>query len=671
MAFFDRVDEIEGGQHKFALMRSRGKYKFLFMPITSWDALTPTTYAAGLPLAALRGAPPALPGLLEALHAVASDTDESSCSLELTVLFTSAVSDQRAARFALDLMLGVNASSEGSAAGGKLCDVAAWLLGVGRAECAEATAHHLQLLPRQLWCGGARRCGGSRIGPPATWAPSIAAASSISSQPRLGEQQISSSWAEAPHMAHGRWSWPTADPRCRRVAALSLVDGEAAAAGASGSVPDGAGDGASDGAVKAYLREAATAWGLSHSTKRSGARGFARPGRQLQLRLGHDSLLLQESFATLLSIDHGSANASAQALAGASLLSGGYSPPSGTRAHVSLSLFGGAEEAASDVAASDLAAGDVAPDGAAPLVARLDRQLQGRGFHLALETRARFESMVRDDGAAASSGQQHALASSCSQWAAIERLPSGAFFDPYQLRPLARRGALGEASGALVMGVTPLETPEMQSPISVALVHGALKPRRAVGGAGGTAAGGTASSNGTDVSSSEGLASGSAGVGSGGWDGSSSVPLHLRYAAPTSEGATHRPVALPPPLMFACCSAAAGSATAGDEDDGGHGWCPPLARIGHEWRAACASLTQAATTASTASAGEGEREAGAECGTWRRVAVIGLEEDHTLRARVPVGQLTQGDVVLKVTVASICAATLGLLWVLWRTPTPM
>ena len=288
-------------------------------PKTSWDALNPTSYAAGLPLDSLPGVPPPLPSQLEALHAVATDTDASSCSLELTVLFRSAVTDQRTARIALDVFLGINASSSKNiAAGGQLCDVAAWLLGIGGAECAEATAHHLQLLPRQLWCGGAR-CGGSHIGLPATWAPS----QSIASQRRLSEQ-ISSSWTEAPHMAHGRWSWPAADPRCRRVTALSLIDdGVTAAAGADGSVRDGASDGTSDGAVKSYLREAASQWGLSHSTQHGRARGSAWPGRRLELRLGHESLLLRESFTTL-PLDRASANASA-------LLSVGYSPPSGTR----------------------------------------------------------------------------------------------------------------------------------------------------------------------------------------------------------------------------------------------------------------------------------------------------------------------------------------------------
>ena len=138
----------------------------------------------------------------------------------------------------------------------------------------------------------------------------------------------------------------------------------------------------------------------------------------------------------------------------------------------------------------------------------------------------------------------------------------------------------------------------------------------------------------------------------------SHVPLHLRYDAP-SEALTHRGVELPPPLLFLCCHA--------HHPQGKDGWlhpsvrwallCPPLSLIGESWQLPC-SPPAGLPTATRSTAG---------CGEWQPAPL----HASTLRARVPVGQLAHADLILAGTVISVVSASLGLLWLLWRTPKPI
>ena len=80
--------------------------------------------------------------------------------------------------------------------------------------------------------------------------------------------------------------------------------------------------------------------------------------------------------------------------------------------------------------------------------------------------------------------------------------------------------------------------------------------------------------------------------------------------------------------------------------------CPPLSLIGNGWRDACVSSLGAPAH-----------------GEWRRVHVIGI--DTLLAARVPIGQAEGAPKVVAGTILAFGAATLWLMWMLWRAPTPM
>lgn len=266
----------------------------------------------------------------------------------------------------------------------------------------------------------------------------------------------------------------------------------------------------------------------------------------------------------------------------------------------------------------------------------LHRTLEGLGLHLSVQTEG--DVSERAD---------------CSRWVAIERLPPGAYFDPHQLQRLSRRRALGGASGALVLGDISPELAAMDASEVRALVYGDTEKNAAtIGGR-------------RHRRSTEG--------GGGTLKMRSSVPLHLRYIAPTSGGQTHGRVAIEPPELFLCCAASphadgGGGAQPGSAKETAHaddlldGVCPPLPLIGEEWRETCAASLREASTNRTATT------ALSRCGEWERVPVLGAQMLH---ARVPAGQLAHGDTVLAGTVLSLSAATLGLLWVLWRRPTPM
>ena len=91
----------------------------------------------------------------------------------------------------------------------------------------------------------------------------------------------------------------------------------------------------------------------------------------------------------------------------------------------------------------------------------VSRALDGKGFHLTLQTAASFRLA--------------SAAPRCTRWAAIERLPPGAHFDPHQLKRLGRRDGLGGAAAALVLGEeSTLEAPAEASADAVVLVHGVL-----------------------------------------------------------------------------------------------------------------------------------------------------------------------------------------------------
>lgn len=566
--------------------------------MSSWDRLSSQEYVTGLPLSKLV---PELsfPASIEEIQ-VSALYGLLTCNVELTLLFEPSISDRRAARGVLNSLL------EGTNATGSIeerlapCAMTTELLGLSAEECAAAMGQ-LQFVPRALQqpSGGINQRGTGRLGPPAYWQPLDASGPGAKSSSQL---RASSAWADetGPHIAHGKWSWPASDARCRRLQTFSLFGGTSK----------------TGGALRAHLISASAQWSLGVSTA-GGVAPRAPESREVELRVFPSVLLFRETvFAAVSTGAAGSSDGGGGAL---SWLPAGFAPAPGltARTHVDHSLFVESRPVGGGAAALGGGLAELAE-----LAVALERQLEGSGFHLAVKSYARFE-------------QQEGRG--CTRWAALERLPSGAFFDPHQLRRLARRGGLGGASGGLVVGEVELETPEADSPQAVALVHGPIERSAATARGGG-----------------------------GEWELRSSVPVHLRYGAPATGGHTHRPVELPPPLLFFCCQGGPEQAGERSRRGGGEGGCPSLDLIGHEWRAACTEPERIAYQADALP----QQPA---CGEWRRVAVLGDDKRSvavTLKARVPVGVLERSDLVLVVTVASIGAATLWLLWVLWRAPTP-
>ena len=555
------------------------------MNLSSWDLLASSdirlSYTAGVPIGNLVSAS-ALPAQIEAVI-LSTDHEPSICHLELTLIFREFLG-QRAARDALDSLLETHVSSLCAAIGTPL-------LGLHEDECIAAVAvalPQLQLLPRDMWPHGgagissASRDGFSGIGPPASWAPAL--------NPD-GADDASTWEAGAPHLAHGRWTWPHDDAYCRRARTLSFFG-----------VPDASALNVDRvGAIHKWLRAASDSWSLP--TPQSPL----VPNRQFQLTVTHN-------FARLAELElqpHMS----------------GWSPPP-LRKHVDVSWLQPSTDTAGSASDSGRRAADAANHTAvAPLPAvRLGRQLAGSGYHLSLITNA---SLVTH----ANKG--------CTRWAAIERLPSAAIFDPHQLRRVTRRSSLGGALGAIAMGEALLETPAAEAPQAMALVHGgigATEKRRHARAAGMVATG---------------------------LELQSSVPFHLRYAVAIGSGDAHVAIQLPLPMLFLwCANEVAGTATthmrAGDpnavaDDAGLEGnlmSCPPLKLIGSGWRDACVSPLGAPAH-----------------GEWRRVHVIGI--DTLLAARVPIGQAEGAPKVVAGTILAFGAATLWLMWMLWRAPTPM
>ena len=145
------------------------------------------------------------------------------------------------------------------------------------------------------------------------------------------------------------------------------------------------------------------------------------------------------------------------------------------------------------------------------------------------------------------------------------------------------------------MGPVELEQPEVRSAPALVLSHGTLQPSLQPGATG-----------------TAGAAAAEAGAGAGAvhW-ANGSLPLHLRYASPTSDGSSFRAFTLPPPLLFVGCAAAATHAADDDADadaataaasadatadadadaDGARlppAGCPPLELIGKAWADVCA-----------------------------------------------------------------------------------
>ena len=456
-------------------------------------------------------------------------------------------------------------------------------------------------------------------------------------------------------MAHGRWVWPATDARCRRLRTFSLMGGTSQ----------------TGGALRTRLMAAATQWGVSPPA----GSDTPRPSHDLELRLRSQQLLMREV-----------PSARTPTARTAAWLPSWFSPPhegSTQRTHVDVSAFGEAhaqeahaqeahaqeahaqeahaqEAHAQEAHAQEAHAQEAHAQATSPAFrVHLSRRLEGSGYHLAVESRATLVPPHWMEGEEEHGGKRGApdsrpggsdgMPEQCSRWAVLERLPAGAFFDPHQLRRLARRGALGGAGGGLVMGEVELETPAMESPQAVALVHGTLERTPTMGADGGEA-----------------------------WHVRSSVPLHLRYGAPTRGGETHRPVELPPPLVYVCCHSPGHAEGRDDANDGTTSGCPSIATVGDEWRPMCTSIAGGEGREGRGHGGHGEHGGhgghgghGAECGTWHRADVVESVQELTLRARVPVGQLERSDTVLMVTVLSLGAATLWLLWVLWRAPTPM
>ena len=156
----------------------------------------------------------------------------------------------------------------------------------------------------------------------------------------------------------------------------------------------------------------------------------------------------------------------------------------------------------------------------------------------------------------------------------------------------------------LQVGPVELEQPEAHSAPALVLSHGSLQPSQqpapqpalqpaATGAAGAVAGAGAAAAAGA--------------AGAARW-ANASLPLHLRYASPTSDGSSFRAFTLPPPLLFVGCAAvsdadaadaaadadadAADAAADADADSDGArlppAGCPPLALIGKAWVDVCA-----------------------------------------------------------------------------------
>ena len=164
-------------------------------------------------------------------------------------------------------------------------------------------------------------------------------------------------------------------------------------------------------------------------------------------------------------------------------------------------------------------------------VAALRRRLDGDGFHRRLSSTVRVPAQLLaglGDGGGARG---------CSRWALVERLPPSVLVDAWQLRRLQRLGdgALGPATEGVVDFVPDdIEAPAERSAQAVLVARGAL-----------IFDGGGALLN-------------------------VSLPLHARYAAPATDGGSHRPLRLPPPLLFLRCD---GGGAAADEPL----LCPPAA----------------------------------------------------------------------------------------------
>ena len=364
-------------------------------------------------------------------------------------------------------------------------------------------------------------------------------------------------------------------------------------------------------ALRAHLISASAQWSLGVSTA-GGVAPRAPESREVELRVFPSVLLFRETvFAAVSTGAAGSSDGGGGAL---SWLPAGFAPAPGltARTHVDHSLFVESRPVGGGAAALGGGLAELAE-----LAVALERQLEGSGFHLAVKSYARFE-------------QQEG----CTRWAALERLPSGAFLTLISFggsRVAAVSGRLAVWSPARLSSRRRRQTVRRLLPSCMDRSSGAL-PRRVAAAASGELR--------------------------------SSVLVHLRYGAPATGGHTHRPVELPPPLLFFCCQGGPEQAGERSRRGGGEGGCPSLDLIGHEWRAACTEPERIAYQADALP----QQPA---CGEWRRVAVLGDDKRSvavTLKARVPVGVLERSDLVLVVTVASIGVATLWLLWVLWRAP---